>query len=244
MFHFKEFIVESKSTLQFHEKLNPLLWDEKDLKPEVEGRLLKIAKVWQNFAQIPPNAVKDVLLVGGNANFNYTKFSDIDLHILVDKRQIADCDKEILDDFLKDKKALWSLNHDIKIYGIPVELYAQDIRDKTSSDQGVYSVLHKKWIKKPLKKQIDLNDTYFLSKVKNLKNQIDNFIDSKSEDIEKMEIFKEKIKNKRASAVQKGGEFSLENLAFKELRNLGYIDKFSDYIKKAQDQKLSLEKKK
>jgi hypothetical protein len=243
MLNFKDFILEEKTTLRFHDVLNPLLWDKNILKPEVNSRLLKIADVWRDFAKIPKEAVKDILFTGGNANYNYTKFSDIDLHLFLDKKEVADCDKEILDDFLKDKKSLWSLNHDIKIYGIPVEIYAQDVKEATSSDQGVYSLVNQKWLKKPKKTIVDLEDTFLLNKIKNLKDQIDNFIDSKSEDIQKMNAFKEKIKNTRAFAVQKGGEFSLENLAFKELRNLGYIDKLSDYIKKAEDKKLTLEKK-
>lgn len=243
MFNFKNFLTESKITLQFHDELNPILWDEDSLKAEINAQLLKIAEVWREFAKIPKEAVKDILITGGNANYNYTKFSDLDLHLLIDKKKVADCDKEILDDFLKDKKALWSLTHQIKIYGLPVEIYAQDINEPTSSDQGVYSVASEKWLRKPKKQKININDTFLLSKIKHLKDQIDCFINSKSEDLNAMNSLKDQIKNKRAAAVQKGGEFSLENLAFKELRNLGYIDKFSDYIKKAQDKKLTLEKK-
>jgi hypothetical protein len=44
----------------------------------------------------------------------------------------------------------------------------------------------------------------------------------------------------RASAIQQGGEFALENLVFKELRNRGYLDKLSKYIVNLEDRKLSL----
>ena len=69
---------------------------------------------------------------------------------------------------------------------------------------------------------------------------IEHFIASKCDNIEKMEAYKEKIRKMRGSSVQKGGEFSLENLAFKEIRNKGYLEKFSNYIKNVQDRKLSL----
>lgn len=95
-----------------------------------KDKLLQIGNKWADFAKIPSNAVKDMILVGGNANYNYTRFSDLDLHLVVDKSQIADC-PDLLDDYLRDKKKLWALVHDIKIYAHPVELYAQDERSTT-----------------------------------------------------------------------------------------------------------------
>ena len=71
---------------------------------------------------------------------------------------------------------------------------------------------------------------------------IEFFINSKSDDVQKMKNFKDKLRDMRSAAVRRGGEFSLENLAFKELRNLGYIDKLSDYITHIEDKDLSLEK--
>jgi hypothetical protein len=237
---FKKFFLESELTLKYHDALNPLIWDHESLKKEVRDQLLKIAKVWQEYANIPEAAVRDVLLTGGNANFNYTKYSDLDLHILVDKKKIADCESEVLDDYLKDKKALWALNHDIKIYGLPVELYAQGIDEPTSSDQGVFSLRQNKWLKKPVKKEVNLKDSYLQRKIKNLKQMIDYFVDSKCDDVKEMEQFKEKLRNMRSASIRSGGEFSVENLAFKELRNIGYLDKFTNYLQKMQDYKLSL----
>jgi hypothetical protein len=162
------------------------------------------------------------------------------VHLLVDKKKIADCEKVILDDYLKDKKALWALNHDIKIYGYTVELYAQDIDEATSSDQGVFSLKQKEWISKPKKVSINLKDTYLLKKIKTLKGTIDYFISSKCDDVNKLEEFKEKMRNMRSSAIKSGGEFSIENLAFKELRNRGYLDRLTNYIKNVEDTKFGL----
>ena len=75
----------------YHNKLNIKFWDEGGLKPEVKDKLLQIGTKWAEFAKIPATAVKDMILVGGNANYNYTRFSDLDLHLVVDKSQIADC---------------------------------------------------------------------------------------------------------------------------------------------------------
>jgi len=237
---FKRFFVESELTLKYHDQLNSKIWSGKKLKAEVREHLLKIAEQWRQSAKIPKNAIKDILLTGGNANYNYTKFSDLDVHLLVDKKLIADCESKILDDYLKDKKAMWTLNHDIKVYGFPVELYAQDISEKTPSNQGVFSLRDDKWISEPQKEKVDLTDPALKRKVSALKHTIDLFIQQKSEDVEKMNAFKERLRNMRSAAIQKGGEFSLENLAFKELRNIGYLDKFSNYIKNITDLSLSL----
>jgi hypothetical protein len=240
---FKQFLLEFETTLKYHDSLNPAIWQDERIDAEVKKHLLKIAEEWRKFANIPTAAVKDIILTGGNANFNYTKFSDLDVHLLVDKSKIAECDKAILDDYLKDKKYLWSLNHDIKVLGFPVELYAQDLGEKTSMDQGVFSLKNNAWVKKPVKEKVNLQDPALARKVRHLKDMIDFFIDSKSTDVAKMDAFKERLRTMRGTAVQKGGEFSLENLAFKELRNQGYLDKFSDHIKKLQDKQLSLHKR-
>lgn len=69
---------------------------------------------------------------------------------------------------------------------------------------------------------------------------IDIFISGKSDDISEMNKLKEKIRNMRSVAIQRGGEFSLENLVFKELRNNGHLAKFSQYINSKQVKELSL----
>jgi hypothetical protein len=55
-----------------------------------------------------------------------------------------------------------------------------------------------------------------------------------------LKAIKAKITAARGPAIAKGGEFSLENLVFKELRNQGYIDKIDMYVKSEQDKALSL----
>lgn len=240
MMSFSKFLTESESTLQYHGSLNKKLWDGMELKAEVRKHLLKTAKAWAEFAQIPSESILDVVLTGGNANYNYTDFSDLDVHLIVNKKKIAECKKSILDEYLKDKKTLWSLTHNVKIFDYDVELYAQDIDEPTSLDQGVFSLKDNKWLSKPQKTKVDYKNPSLSKKINSMKNMIDFFIQNKTNDIEKMQSFKDKLKNMRGAAVKKGGEFSIENLAFKELRNLGYLDRFDNYIIKMQDKGLSL----
>jgi hypothetical protein len=236
---FKEHLEEANSlTLQYHDTLNPELWEENKLKADVRDKLIQIANVWTNFAKIPAEAIEDVLFVGGNANYNYTPFSDIDLHILVDKEKIADC-PEILDEYLKDKKLLWAHSHDIKIHGHDVEVYAQDINEQVPVNQGCYSVVDDEWVKEPTIEEVDLEDPEIQVKVNDMKAKIDSMITSKVSD-ESFEKLKDKFKSMRSAGLKKAGEFSVENLVFKELRNLGYLDKVNDYILSSQDERLSL----
>lgn len=235
----KEFLEEtSQLTLQYHDQLNPNLWENNKLKEEVRNKLLQIADVWAKFAKIPSEAIEDVLVVGGNANFNYTPYSDIDLHILVDKSKIADC-PEILDEYLKDKKFIWSQTHDIKIYNHDVEIYAQDIDEDTPTNQGAYSLVSDGWLNEPKKEQVNLDSPELKQKIDSHIHKIDHLISSNA-DYQSFEKLKEKFRSMRNSGLKKAGEFSLENLAFKELRNLGYFDKINDYMKNKQDEELSL----
>jgi len=230
---------ELRLTLMYHDKLNIKFWEGLDLRSEVKSKLLEIGYKWAEFAKIPNESIKDIILVGGNANFNYTRFSDLDLHLVVDKTQIANC-PELLDDYLRDKKQLWALMHDIKIYAHPVELYAQDITDPLPAGQGVYSILNDKWIKEPQKQQVNLTDPLLLKKVRDMMEKIDDLIENQADDPSVLKKLKDKIRDMRASAIQQGGEFALENLVFKELRNQGYLDKLSKHIRDIEDRKLSL----
>jgi predicted nucleotidyltransferase len=223
----------------YHNKLNIKFWEGGSLRDEVKQKLMQIGMKWAEFAKIPSEAIKDIILVGGNANFNYTRFSDLDLHLVVDKSQIADC-PDLLDDYLRDKKKLWALVHDIKIYSHPVELYAQDESDPLPANQGVYSVTNDQWIMEPRPVQVDLSDPLLLRKVRDMMERIDDLIENEADDADVLKKLQKHIRNMRASAIQQGGEFALENLVFKELRNRGYLDKLSDHIRHLEDTTLSL----
>ena len=235
---FIRFLKEEDLTLEYHDTLNPKIWDEDELKPEVQAKLLQIAKKWATFAKIPDFAITDIILVGGNANYNWTKFSDLDLHVVVNREDLADC-PDLLDDYLQNKKQLWALVHDITIYGHDVELYAQDRETPYPKKQGVYSIKNKKWIAQPKHENVDFRGPVLLAKVKQYTERIDTLISTNAED-ESFSKLKEKFKNMRSSGLKKIGEFSLENLIFKELRNRGVIDRMTKYLQSRLDQKLSL----
>ena len=234
----RSLISELKLTLRSHDKLNPNLWKNEKLDPEVWRALNRIGKEWQSFANIPDSAIRDVIICGGNANYNYTDQSDIDLHLVVDKEGVK-CDG-LVDDYLQSKKQLWALTHDITVKGQPVELYAQDFRDPFRKGQGIYSLKSNRWLQKPTKQKIDRRDPEVVRKTKQYMDSIDHLIDSNSDDVASLRKLKNRLKQMRSTAIEKGGEVAPENLVFKELRNRGYTEKLSDYMKNLEDQSLSL----
>ena len=232
----------NESTLQYHKNLNPKIWDIMgELKDDVRGKLLQIADAWVAFSKIPPDMIYDIIITGGNVNYNYTPNSDIDLHIVI-SRSAINPDRNFVDEYLQDKKILWTLTHpDIKIYGYPVELYAQDIDERPHLNQGVYSLTQKRWIARPQMLDLDFEDDFHLQKkVDFYKSMIEKLISNKA-DSDAINTLKKKLKTMRSDSIAQGGEFSFGNLVFKELRNLGYLDKLSDYEKTMQDKALSLE---
>jgi hypothetical protein len=131
------------------------------------------------------------------------------------------------------------LTHDIKIHGHDVEIYAQDMNDGFTKDQGVFSLTDNNWIAEPVNQEINLDNPHILKKVQEYIEKIDSLIASNAEE-ESFQKLKEKFKDMRSTDIKKHGEFSHGNLIFKELRNLGYLDKMNNYIKTKQDERLSL----
>lgn len=230
-----------ESTLEYHNTLNPKIWENGKLKEEVRGKLLQIADQWRKFAKISPDMVYDIIITGGNVNYNYTPQSDIDLHLVINRNDF-NADREFTDEYLQDKKILWTFSHQgISIYGYPVELYAQDVNDQPHSGQGVYSIVHNHWIQEPQYLGLNFeNDHHLQKKVEFYKNLIDKMIDQKASS-GTIDMIKAKIRNMRGDSIAKGGEFAFGNLVFKELRNQGYLDKMTDYERTMQDKALSLE---
>ena len=227
-------------SLQYHNNLNPKLWDDGKLKSEVRGKLIQFAETWRDFANIPKEMVQDIVMTGGNANYNYTEQSDIDVHLVVDRDGFG-LPRDFIDQFLQDKKILWTMTHpDIKVYGYPLEPYAQDPSETIPMNQGQYSLMNDQWIQMPTNLNIDFTGNQVLQdKVDHYKQVIDRLIRSNASS-NALKAIKNKITSARGPAIAKGGEFSLENLVFKELRNQGYIDKIDMYTKSEQDKALSL----
>lgn len=227
--------------LEYHEVLNPKLWDQDKLISIVKERLCDISTAFEEFLDKDGKIIEvlDVIITGSNCNYNYTPQSDIDLHLIVNLDDIED--KELMAAFLTAKKTIWKSAHDITIKGYDVELYAQDKNDNLVAT-GMYSIRNDKWLKKPEYLKLDINHFTVQAKAKDIANQIEDILSIQGENTtERIDCIKEKIRKMRSSGLSKGGEFSVENLAFKALRNNGYFEKINNMKKKIVDKKLSLE---
>jgi len=236
---FKNFLTETKVSLEYHTTLNPVLWIDDKLKPEVRKVLLRFADTWAKFANIKSELIKDVIMTGGNANYNYTSKSDIDVHIVLVRNELGS-NREQVDDILQDKKMLWTLSHNVRVLGYPLEPYAQDISEKYPAGQGVYSLKDDVWIQKPEHGNYNFSaDPMLKRKVMYYVHLINTMIKNKM-DINTFDILKKKLRDMRTAGIEKSGEFSRENLIFKELRNRGILDKMNAYQKSMKDKSLSL----
>ena len=136
------------------------------------------------------------------------------------------------------KKALWSQQHDIRIKGLPVECYVQGAAEPHHST-GVYSLNKNNWIVRPKKVRPRIDDAAVRAKSDSLAH--DARMALASNDLEKITVIKDKITKMRQAVLDRAGEWSVENLAFKTLRNLGLIDQLAERIRELEDQALSLE---
>jgi len=215
-----------------HKQLNNKFWDDFKFDQEIRDKLLEIANDFYNTIENVELEIVDIHLTGSISNYNYHPDSDLDVHILIDFDEY-DGDKEVLVDMIQSKSFIWNLKHDINIRGADVELYVQDKNEEHISS-GIYSLQNNKWIKKP--KYVDpvVDDDDVNLKYKRWVFEIDEISKSddknlsdedKRERFNRSEKLKKKLKKFRKDGLNGEGEFSVENLTFKKLRNDGHIEK-------------------
>jgi DNA-binding Lrp family transcriptional regulator len=236
---------EVLDSFQLKPSLNPEFWDREVLKSDIRDQLMLIAEEFFDGLNSPENLViKDVIFTGSLANYNWSKFSDVDMHVIVDFETI-DAKEEFVKQLFDSYKNLWNKNHNITIKGYDVELYLQDIKE-TLSANAVYSIKRNKWVLKPEKEKFKINRNIikkkalsFFDKLKDVKKAYAEGDYQKA--LDKSQELKDKIKKYRKSGLESGGEFSLENLVFKVLRRTPYMEVLNDINSKSYDQIMSIQ---
>jgi len=223
--------------VHFHDKLNPALWTEKGkLDPEVKKQLMVIARDFMSEIGVSSYKVEDITISGSNAAYSYTPHSDLDLHILVDFTKLPD--DEIYRELFNAKKTVYNDTHDIKVHGVPVELYVQDSNQPHHS-LGEYSLLKNEWIKFPKKGKANFDQNATRAKYEKLGELIELALETKS--LKRIEKALDIIKRYRKAGLESTGEFGPENLAFKALRKQGMIQKLWDLKQDLHSKELSIE---
>jgi len=236
--HIKPKDLRESISLRFTDVLNPVFWIGDSLKPEVREALMRFAKAFAAYVDLDDRAIADVILLGGNAGYNYTAMSDLDVHLVVEPKYIPVCNPDLLDEFYMDKKTLWELTHKVTIFGSKAEPYIERPGVTRKKSQGVYSLMRQAWIQKPEKMEDELDEKELEKKVKDLKHKIDTYI--KNEDPEALNSLVKKLRVSRGVSLQKYGEYGFENMVFKELRNQGYVDKIRSTVVNLKSRSLSL----
>ena len=233
----------------YNDTLHPKFWDGFTFREDILKPILKIV---DNFVKddqhISPEMVEDIQLTGSLANFNYNDYSDLDVHILLDFADINE-DESIVKRALDGKRFIWNLRHDIQFNNHEIELYFQDIHEPHVAS-GLFSLSDNRWIKKPKQEvpEIDHQDVQkkalsFKKELDLLEDLLDNISDEKEFSLvnKRAKKLKDKLMKMRQDGLASKGEFSVENLAFKTLRNDETIAKLNDLIIKSYDLMFSKE---
>lgn len=220
--------------IRYNKVLNSKLWDHDRLKSEVRGALLRIADDFIEFVEVPMN-VLDIVIYGGNVNYNYTNKSDIDLHLVVDKAGVQ-CDREV-DELFDSKRRLYKQKYDITIHGIEVELYVEG-PDETPVSSS-YSVSRDEWIQKP-NPNMPKYDHEEVARMVEIWQLIIQHA-TKTGDLQTCRNTVQLLRKYRQLGLKTpAAEFSVPNLVFKSLRNDNTLNGMMALIDRLHDNELSL----
>jgi hypothetical protein len=230
--------------LTINNELKSSFWTNNTLDPAVSQKLLAIATKFFDDLGLDGASLEDITFTGSLANYNWTRYSDIDLHLLVDFSQI-DENIELVREFFNAKTSLWNKMHDILVLNHEVEIYVQDINEDHHST-GVFSIKNDQWIAEPLRIQPKINTDMVKRKIKSFIDMIDRvedeYDDKNFKKAHDMSVkLGKKIKKFRQSGLERDGEYSNENLTFKYLRNKEHIKTLYDTRNKSYDKMMSLD---
>ena len=225
-------------SVEIHDTLNSKFWKDNELKTEVREKIEAIVerfKTYLNDKNIKID-VKDILLLGSNASYNYTDDSDLDIHIIVEPGEITE-NEELLKQLYDLAASAFNDKFNITLKNSDAEIYVE-LKDTDAHSNGIYS-LEKGWIKEPVKdelKNVEL-DKEELNKWK--KRYLSTL---KEKDAKKIKKFIAELYKLRKDSIAADGEYSQGNIIFKEMRNLGYISKLKELLDEIESKELSLEK--
>ena len=230
------------------DELNSKIWEKKgdsySMRSEVRKKLLETSNIFIDFLGIEI-LVTDIIMIGSLVNYNWSKYSDIDLHIVVNFNQFPTNSQDLYVEFFDLKKVIFNQKHNIKMFGYDVECFVQS-ESETTFSSGIYSILYDMWVNEPKKlDKTNIDKELIKEKSKQWMRIIDGVVDNiEDEDPEEIKSivkkYKEKLKNFRSCGLEKNGEMSIENLVFKLLRRNGYIENLSDLPTEIIDKKLSM----
>jgi len=220
------------SNLISKSSLSEDIWTESQhLKPEILQAALRIAQEYFEDLQLDPNIkIKDIRLTGSLASYNWSEVSDFDLHILIDFNKLSN--RDLLEDYLRQKSRIWNMTHKILLKGFEVEIYVQDSNEPHYT-AGEYSIMENRWIKRPSSTRLNVDYQIVREKAAKIMDEIDDAYDMYAEkDFLQAKVssdaIMERLKRYRKAGLESGGVYSVENLVFKVLRRNDYLEKLNN----------------
>jgi len=232
------------SSFVLKQTLETNVWEKnKKLRESIRDRLIEIAEDFYGALELGVPLV-DIIITGSMANYNWSRYSDIDLHLVLDFGDVNE-DTELVKAFFDAARVNWNRTHEIFIEGYEVEIYLQDIAEPHYSS-GVYSLYKDEWVLKPEREEFAVDEDQILKKATGFIKEID-LIEKLIEEDKYEEAFgdserlKEKIMRYRRAGLERGGDYSVENLAFKYLRRSDDMGRLIDLKRQAYDGIMSIE---
>jgi hypothetical protein len=219
--------------------LNPKLWSNGKLRKKLRAGFLKIANEFYKFLDVDA-PVKDIIIIGSSANYNWTEHSDIDLHVVINYGQVGD-NLHLVKNYMHAKKSIWNENYPLSLKGMNIELYAQDVNEKLHSTVASYSLMQNKWLTKPTADMISIDDAIIQQKAEPYEYEIDSLKASDPHIEKKIQSIKNRLRHLRQTGLDAEGEYSIENMAYKHLRNRGYLERLKRLEQKITMGRLSVE---
>ena len=235
---------DALKSFEVHDTLEPEVWEAEKLNPEVRQALIKIVSDFLIDLEFDVNP-EDITLTGSLANYNWSKYSDIDLHIVLDFSTI-DENIELVKELFRNLQTNWNNRHDIYMKDYEVEIYFQDSNEPHLST-GIYSIQNDEWIAKPELEPVSIDYANVEKKARDISDRISHIekmmADEEGDEVlDAIDRLKAKIRNMRRSGLESTGQYSVENLTFKVLRRSEELSRLSDIKAKAYDERMTIPK--
>lgn len=220
------------------DRLCDRVWRGDKMDPGIREDLMRIAEDYVDYLEVEAEP-KDVVLMGSLANYNWSGYSDFDVHVVLDFSEVNE-DTELVQKYLDAKEKVWKFRHEIMVAGFEVEMYAQDL-DHEGVSTGQFSLMRNRWVRRPDREDFRPDVDLIKRKARVIMDQINEVGHdydrhySYQDLAEKANRIMKKLKDNRQKGLDREGEYSIENLVFKLLRRNGYIGRLLDLKSKIYD---------
>lgn len=216
--------------MEQHTELNPLFWQQEQLDPTIQKKLQRIGTIYfhEIVRAIPGVKLKDILFIGGMANYFYNSDSDIDIHLLIDTSNLSYSD-DFINHYLIYINKYWSTKK-IMLSNYRIELGAYT---DSNSAGGIYSILTNQWLTPPTRATINFSKETLKGVVEQHHHELMQLQDAYAMfpttfDCAKFTRFLGDMSRSRSEGLRREGLTSIENFAYRVMRNLHELESASN----------------